>query len=88
MIGRQNVLSDFMIATLAGHDSPDAFLLFHTKGIVPLENLIENLLWSLIVRRHGMNTINQVTMGLILMNLSELSGEIRSGQSGKNSIFF
>lgn len=42
---------------------------------------MENIIWNLIEKRPGINTINQTTMGLLLMNLSEFASElqVRSG---------
>lgn len=58
------------------------FLLFHAKGIVPVENLIENLLWNLLIYRGGMSTINQTTAELLFMNLAALSGTARASEEG------
>lgn len=58
------------------------FLLFHTKGIIPVENLIENLLWNILISRKGMSTISQTTMELLFMNLSALSRDVRAAEEG------
>ena len=83
MLGRRNVLSDFIMATMSGSVTPAPFLLFHTRGVLPLENLLENLVWNLVIRQHGVNTMNQVTLGLLLMNLSEYSDRIHAGQGNE-----
>lgn len=44
-----------------------------TQEILPIQNLIENMLWTLIDKKTGINTVNQITMGLIFMNLSVFS---------------
>lgn len=84
MIGHENMLRDFLVSTLTG-SGESGYLLFHTKDVVPLENLLENLIWNMLVRRHGMNAINQTTMGLLFMNLSALSNEIRETEASGRS---
>lgn len=69
MIERENVLRDFLLSTLSSGSS-SSYLHFPTKDIVPVQNLIENMIWTLIYQRHGTNTINQTTMGLLFLNLS------------------
>lgn len=63
-------------------DGSGDYLLFHAKGAVPVENLIENLLWNLLIHRHGMSTINQTTTELLFMNLSALSSDVRAESTG------
>ena len=58
------------------------FLLFHAKGIIPVENLIENLLWNILISQKGMSTISQTTMELLFMNLSALSSDVRAADEG------
>lgn len=76
MIERDNVLRDFLISTLSGSGSRITYLQFRAKDILPIQNLIENMLWTLISKKPNTNTINQVTMGLIFMNLSVFADSI------------
>ena len=76
MIERENVLRDFLISTLAGETGLPGFLHIQTRGIVPVENLIESMIWTLMDGRPGINTINQTSMGLLLMNLSKFAESI------------
>lgn len=82
MIERENVLRSFLISTLSNHDSQISYLHFQAKEILPIQNLIENMLWNLIDRKPGTNTINQITMGLIFMNLSVFADSIMQHQGG------
>lgn len=94
-LDEKNLMRDFLIGTLVKGDGPDAqrlsagdrsasdnFLLFHAKGVVPFENLIENLLWNLLISSRGMSTINQTTAELLFMNLAALSGDVRDTDEG------
>lgn len=82
MMERENVLRSFLISILSNHDSQITYLHFQTKEILPIQNLIENMLWNLIDKKPGTNTINQITMGLIFMNLSVFADSIALSQSG------
>ncbi|MDE6945209.1 MAG: helix-turn-helix domain-containing protein [Lachnospiraceae bacterium] len=82
MIEQENVLRSFLISTLSNHDSQITYLHFQAKEILPIQNLIENMLWNLIDKKPGTNTINQVTMGLIFMNLSVFVDSIAKNQAG------
>ena len=82
MMGRENVLRSFLISTLSSHDSQITYLHFQAKGILPIQNLIENMLWNLIDKKPGTNTINQITRGLIFMNLSVFAESMAQSQTG------
>ena len=75
MIERENVLRDFLLSTLSSGSS-SSYLHIPTKDIVPVQNLIENMIWTLIHHRHGTNTLNQTTMGLLFLNLSLFADRI------------
>lgn len=90
MVERENVLRDFLISTLAGETGLASFLHIPAKGIIPVENLMESMIWTLIDRRTGMNTINQTSMGLLLMNLSMFADTINRddpNQREQNLVF-
>lgn len=58
------------MSSLSRDSSLSGYLHFHAKQIVPVQNLIENMIWTLLSGRSEINTLNQVTLGLIFMNLS------------------
>lgn len=82
MIERDNVLRNFVVSTLSSGNSQIPYLHFRAKNILPIQNLIENMLWTLIDKKPGTNTINQITMGLILMNLSLFADSMFQGRTG------
>ena len=76
MVERENILRDFLISTLAGDTAMNDYLYIRTRGIVPVENLLENMIWTILGRHPMMDTINQTSMGLLLMNLSRFANQI------------
>lgn len=90
MIEQENVLRDFLISTLSKDSSMSSYLHFQTKDILPVQNLMENMIWTLINNKSGMNTINQITMGLLFMNLSMFVDTINKNnpnQKEQNLVF-
>ena len=88
MIEQDNVLRHFLISALTGEKSGVDFLYFKAKDILPIENLIENMLWTLIEKKTHTNTLVSVTMGLLLMNLSTFSEIPESGDDYEHVAVF
>lgn len=78
MMESENALRDFLISTLSNDTSQTKYLHFQTNNILPVKNLIENIIWTLIEKKSGINTINQTTMGLIFMNLSAFADNVNA----------
>ena len=90
MIERDNVLRGFLVSTLSNGNPQIPYLHFQAKNILPIQNLMETMLWTLIDKKPETNTINQITMGLILMNLSlfaDTTLQSRAGNYEQDLIF-
>lgn len=70
MLEQENVLRDFLISTLAGESTFAGWLHIAAGDILPVENLLENMIWTLLEKKPGVNLLNQTTMGLLLQNLT------------------
>lgn len=91
MFDRENVLRDFLVSCLSGKVSEFGFLHIYTKGIVPIENIIESMIWTLISPPPVVNTLNQTSMGLLLMNISSYVDVINRNdpnQQDQNTIYY
>ncbi len=80
---RENVLRSFIISSLSEKKRNSDYLLYHTKGMIAVENLLENIIWTLTMGRGGMNQIVNTTMDLLLMNLSALSSDTLKDMASK-----
>ncbi len=80
---RENILRDFIISSLSDKKRYRDYLLYHTKDMIAVQNLLENLLWTLTSGHVGMNQIVNTTMDLILMNLSALSADTLKDMGSK-----
>lgn len=90
MIERENVLRDFLLAALSGAVDAADCLHIHAQGLVPVENLLESMIWTLLDRQAGTNTILETSLGLLFMNLSmhaDVISQGASGQDGQSLVF-
>lgn len=90
MIERENILHDFLISVLSQDSSLSSYLHFQAKDILPVQNLIENMIWTLLHKKSGTNTINQTTMDLLFLNLSMFADTINQddpNQYEQNLVF-
>ncbi len=80
---KENVLRSFIISSLSEKKRNSDYLLYHTKGMIAVENLLENIIWTLTSGHGGMNQIVNTTMDLLLMNLSALSSDTLKDMGSK-----
>ncbi len=69
MLNKDNALSDFLVNTLRQNTNQANYLHYKVADIIPIQNLIENLVWDLINKQHNHRQIDQTTMGLLFMQL-------------------
>lgn len=65
----KNMLRDFVIDCLKGENESSGYLHFKVTGILPIQNLMENLIFTIWNRQPNKRSINQVTMGLLFLHL-------------------
>ena len=69
MLGAEETpIKNFLLSSLLGGEN-QGYLHFKVSGILPVQNLIENLIWTLIGDSSNKRNINQITMGLLFMQL-------------------
>lgn len=77
-------IHDFLIGCLCGGQDGADWLHFKVSDVLPVQNLVENLIWTLLNRQSGRRSINRLTMGLLFMHLANhtdsLSTEAESGR--------
>lgn len=83
MIEQENVLRDFLLHALSGGTSMYSYLHVSAKEIPPVLNLLENMIWTIFSDQINTNTIQQTTMGLLLMNLSQFAEKINAALPGQ-----
>ena len=69
MAGRNNVLADFLVNILRQDEERGQYLYFKVSEVLQIQNLLENMIYSLVTGKGENNRINQTTMGLIFLYL-------------------
>lgn len=76
MIGEDNKISQFLFSGLTGKGHDISFMHFDVADVLPVQNLIENLIWSVVFKQPNRRNINQITMGLLFLQLLGLSDRL------------
>ena len=69
MLQGNNVLADFLVDTLRQNSFSEKYLLFKLSGILEIENLMENIVYSLKNLGKNEEKINQLSMGLVFLHI-------------------
>ena len=69
MLGNEDTPIRSFILSLLFSKENQGYLHFKVAGVLPIQNLIENLLWSLIHKTESKRSTNQITMGLLFTEL-------------------
>jgi AraC-like DNA-binding protein/mannose-6-phosphate isomerase-like protein (cupin superfamily) len=69
MIDRESAIGNFLISTLCQDSGKEEYLHFKVADVLPIQNLVENMIWSLVHGQSNKRQINQFTMGLLLLQL-------------------
>ena len=77
--GESNLLRDFLIGCLCKDERYDSYLLFQVADILPIQNLVENMIWTIMNNQSNKRSINQTTMGLLFLQLLNYTDRIHSG---------
>lgn len=75
MIEKNNVLADFLVNTLKEKNGISQYLYFQVSDNLQIQNLMENMIDSLVHKQRNEDQINQHTMGLVFLHLLN---EVRS----------
>lgn len=90
MMEEENVLRNFLISTLKQESIVTEYLHFQAADILPVQNLIENLIWSLLNSQPNRRNINQTTMGLLFLHLTNHTDQLNNydpAQYERNLVF-
>ena len=65
----ENQLRDFIVDCLRGENQSAGYLHFKVAEVLPVQNLLENLIWTIVNKQPNKRSINQATMGLLFLQL-------------------
>ena len=69
MESENNQLRSFVIDCLTGAKEDTGYLHFKVADVLPVQNLVENLIWTIIRKEPNKRSIQQATMGLLFLQL-------------------
>ncbi len=89
MIGdEKSLIRDFIIGCLKGEEEHVNYLHFKVKEVLPIQNLIENLIWTILNSQQNKRKINQSTMGLLLLHLMNHTDKVTVGKNHNEQELF
>lgn len=84
MMGEEkNLLRDFVIDCLKGESGAAGYIHFKVADILPIQNLLENLIWSIWHRQSNKRSINQITMGLLFLQLMNYTDRMETSSGNR-----
>lgn len=75
--GSSSALMDFIVSCLTDKDMGGNYLYFDVSGIIPIQNLMENLIWIMLEEPHNRRALSQTTMALLFQNLMDFADRIQ-----------
>ena len=80
----QNLLRQFVIDCLTGKNDAAGYMHFKVADVLPIQNLVENLIWSIWNKQPNKRSINQVTMGLLFLQLLNHMDRMEAGEANQS----
>ncbi len=77
--GEENQLRDFLVGVLKSSRSGIGYLHFKVSDVLPIQNLVENLIWTLVNKQVNKRSINQYTMGVLFLQLMNYTDKVDMG---------
>ena len=71
-----SALRDFLISCLTDRDMGGNYLYFDAADILPVQNLMENMIWIMLNEPKNRRSLSQSTIALLFMNLMEQADHI------------
>lgn len=79
-----NLLRSFVLDCMTGENKEANYLHFQVADVIPVQNLVENLIWTLMNPTQNKRSINQFTMGLLFLQLVNCVDTIAEDSSTEN----
>ena len=81
MAQEENLLRDFVVGCLRSEEQGVGYLHFKVADVVPIQNLVENLIWTIKNKQKNRRSMNQITMGLLFLQLMNHTDKIKTKQN-------
>ncbi len=80
MGAEENLVRKFIIECLRKEEAPIGYLHFKVAEVLPIQNLVENLVWTIMNEQQNKRSINQYTMGLLFLQLLNHTDKVKVGK--------
>ncbi len=77
----ENLLRSFVIDCLRGENEAAGYLHFKVADVLPVQNLVENLIWTVWNRQQNRRRTNQATMGLLFLQLMNCMDKLETDEN-------
>lgn len=77
----ENLLRSFVIDCLRGENRTAGYLHFRVADVLPVQNLVENLIWTIWNRQPNRRRTNQATMGLLFLQLMNCMDRLETDEN-------
>ena len=54
---------------------------YKVSDVLPIQNLVENLIWNILIEKQSKRSINQITMGLLFLQLMNFTDKLYVGKT-------
>lgn len=81
MLHEDNVLAEFLVSTLRQKDQLPQYLMFHSEENDVIENLMENMIASMLRGEENDDIMNQYSMGLVFLYLLKYMNRLTQNSS-------
>lgn len=78
-----NQLRSFVISCLTGAKEDTGYLHFKVADVLPVQNLVENLIWTIVRKEPNKRSIQQATMGVLFLQLMNRIDRMETAERGK-----
>lgn len=83
MMEEESILHDFLVGSLKQESGLVDYLHFQVQDELPIQNLIENMIYSLVTKQKNSRNITQTTMGLLFVLLENQCDKINKNDPAK-----
>ena len=66
---------------MCGKDGETSYLHFHVADILPVQNLVENIVWTIFYDSSNKRSCTQITMGLLFLQLVNYMDKMETGRN-------
>lgn len=81
MENESSALRDFLISCLTERNMGGNYLYFDAAGILPVQNLMENMIWIMLNEPANRRTLSQSTIALLFLTLTDCTDRIHGSDS-------